>query len=265
MDYYLYQDDAPKGPYTLGQLRSMWHAGTITSETPFCPVGGDGWLKLKVIAAQLESEIPVPSASKKPTRKRSVVWMVATLVAMGTAFGLYKIAHRATPVAEAPASLLPANFQPRLVDFMREGSRLAALISQGVQITTFGEQLATTRAAFEMLEEQWPIEQSREARSEFQNALRGWALTHELWRHSITDYSRSLGSTSDPQLIAVLENYAPGRILHNGPGKFYEKTFDGQLGPEYIPFNANIRLLMKIGSEHYTTGKELIEAARSQK
>lgn len=57
MNYYLFQNDEPKGPFTLGQLRSMWHAGSITGETHYCEVGSDQWLRLKLLIDQLE---PLP-------------------------------------------------------------------------------------------------------------------------------------------------------------------------------------------------------------
>ncbi len=61
MNYYLFQNDETKGPYTLGQLRSMWHAGTITGETHYCVAGSDQWLRLKLMITELES-----SAKQQP-------------------------------------------------------------------------------------------------------------------------------------------------------------------------------------------------------
>lgn len=60
MNYYLYQNDEPKGPYTLGQLRSMWHAGTITGETHYCVVGSDKWKRLKLMIDELEPTAQPP-------------------------------------------------------------------------------------------------------------------------------------------------------------------------------------------------------------
>jgi hypothetical protein len=61
VNYYLYQNDEPKGPYTLGQLRSMWHAGSITGETHYCVAGSDQWLRLKLMITELE-----PLAKQQP-------------------------------------------------------------------------------------------------------------------------------------------------------------------------------------------------------
>ena len=35
MSYYLHEDGKTRGPFTIGQLRSMWNAGTINLETTF--------------------------------------------------------------------------------------------------------------------------------------------------------------------------------------------------------------------------------------
>jgi hypothetical protein len=63
MSYYIAQNDETKGPYTIGQLRSMWNAGTITGETLFCQEGYDQWLPLRQLQTELE---PPPVASAPP-------------------------------------------------------------------------------------------------------------------------------------------------------------------------------------------------------
>jgi hypothetical protein len=60
MSYYIVQNDETKGPLTIGQLRSMWNAGTVNSDTLYCEEGFDTWLHLRVLAEQLES----PSVEK---------------------------------------------------------------------------------------------------------------------------------------------------------------------------------------------------------
>jgi len=63
MSFYILQSDETKGPYTIGQLRSMWSAGAITGSTLYCEDGYDEWLPLSGIADQLES--PPPAAQHR--------------------------------------------------------------------------------------------------------------------------------------------------------------------------------------------------------
>jgi hypothetical protein len=58
MTYYLLQNDEKRGPYTIGQLRTMWSSGALTSETLYstkadAKTDGD-WLPLEFIIDQLE-------------------------------------------------------------------------------------------------------------------------------------------------------------------------------------------------------------------
>lgn len=68
MSYYLLQNDETKGPYTIGQLRSMWNSGAITGDTFYCEEGYKEWLRLTFIADQLEGEFPssIPVRSPPP-------------------------------------------------------------------------------------------------------------------------------------------------------------------------------------------------------
>ena len=59
MSYYILLNDEAKGPYTIGQLRSMWNAGAITQETPFCEEGYEDWMPLRRLISELEPP-PLP-------------------------------------------------------------------------------------------------------------------------------------------------------------------------------------------------------------
>ena len=58
MSYFILQQDDAKGPYTIGQLRSMWNSGSITADTLYCQEGFDQWLPLLQLRGELE---PVPA------------------------------------------------------------------------------------------------------------------------------------------------------------------------------------------------------------
>ena len=79
--YYFVLNDETKGPYTSGQLCSMWDAGAITGETLYCQEGYSDWLPLRRLQPVLEPPPPVatnpPVYIPSPSHKqRSVGWGV---------------------------------------------------------------------------------------------------------------------------------------------------------------------------------------------
>src|SRR5439155_2248187 len=54
MRYWIIQNRESKGPYTIAQLRSMWHSGAITGDTLYCAEGSNVWLTLEARAPELE-------------------------------------------------------------------------------------------------------------------------------------------------------------------------------------------------------------------
>ncbi len=53
-DYYLQLDDKEQGPFTIRQLRSLWDAAKITSETLYTQPGMAGWRPLSDILSTIE-------------------------------------------------------------------------------------------------------------------------------------------------------------------------------------------------------------------
>jgi hypothetical protein len=71
MSYYIIEGEETKGPFTIGQLRSMWNTGSITGKTMHCQEGDESWRPLSSILDQLE---PPPVVVQQP----SVVMVRAT-------------------------------------------------------------------------------------------------------------------------------------------------------------------------------------------
>ncbi len=55
MSYYIDQNNETKGPYTIGELRSMWSSGSINDDTLYHEEGYDTWLHMRVLRSELES------------------------------------------------------------------------------------------------------------------------------------------------------------------------------------------------------------------
>lgn len=66
-----------KGPYTLGQIRSMWKSGSVTADVQYAEVGGDAWHPVLSIA---EAPAAGPPVGTK---------IVNIIAAFCVAFGLF--------------------------------------------------------------------------------------------------------------------------------------------------------------------------------
>src|SRR6185436_17116391 len=65
MRYSIIQNRETRGPYTIGQLRSMWNSGAITGDTLYCEEGSDDWRTLSDLLHELEppaTVLPTPTA-----------------------------------------------------------------------------------------------------------------------------------------------------------------------------------------------------------
>jgi hypothetical protein len=85
MSYYILQNDETKGPYTIGQLRSMWNAGAITGQTHYCKEGYSRWFPLSGLQSELESPPPQPSLPPQLHQqpKQPIAPQVQTIEATG--------------------------------------------------------------------------------------------------------------------------------------------------------------------------------------
>ena len=83
MGYYINQNGENYGPYTIGQLRSMWSAGQVTGDTLYCEEGYSEWLHLSILAKELDTreQSPPPHPMVKAgIRKPLLVGGVASVV-----------------------------------------------------------------------------------------------------------------------------------------------------------------------------------------
>lgn len=55
MNYYVRLDNETKGPYTIGQLHSMWNSGLLTADTLYCEKDHGEWLQLRLLVDRPES------------------------------------------------------------------------------------------------------------------------------------------------------------------------------------------------------------------
>ena len=89
MEYYINKDDKQTGPFTIGQLRSMWSSGSLTTATLFWHEGATGWLPLRTISTDLEP-IPTPKHAVTP-EPQTISTTRPTIVRTAKSRGIYII------------------------------------------------------------------------------------------------------------------------------------------------------------------------------
>ena len=91
--FYLHRDGAQTGPFTIGQLRSMWQSGSITAQTQYWFEGAPEWRPLINILRLLEPPaVAAPVAAPQITRAR---YNTRTGLFTGTTLLLVKLAVQA--------------------------------------------------------------------------------------------------------------------------------------------------------------------------
>lgn len=100
MQHYLISDNGQtQGPFTITQLRSMWHSGAVTGETLYCEEGSDVWLHLRVLEQQLEEQSAPTTPSRttvaRSTRVRSIYIILGILFGYLGFHNLYAGYHKA--------------------------------------------------------------------------------------------------------------------------------------------------------------------------
>jgi hypothetical protein len=68
MGYFIHLNGETRGPYTIGQLRTMWNTGAVTADTLYCEDGGKEWLQLKVLADEFERPPEMPPIIPPPEK-----------------------------------------------------------------------------------------------------------------------------------------------------------------------------------------------------
>jgi hypothetical protein len=159
MSYFIDQHGDTKGPYTIGQLRSMWHAGVITGDTLYCEEGYEEWLHLRVLAGELEPQLqppPIPQQSiatspliPRPKSRAPTTLAVVTLAVVGLLLVLWFVGHLADspddhntdePMAASGIESLPpitVKLNNALLRVLKMTDELDALYKRGCSSTEF--------------------------------------------------------------------------------------------------------------------------------
>ncbi len=149
---------------------------------------------------------------------------------------------------------VPEIFKTQLMKFLEEGSKTNAKASQGVSFMEYREQVANTKAAYDMISSTWPKTLSAECRGDFEKAIKAWNLTLNLWQMKI--------NASDEPVEPDVNGFAAFAELE---GERLVTKFHGGGFPvwayknkKYLPFDENIIVLLTIGGESFNSGRDKI-------
>jgi len=131
-------------------------------------------------------------------------------------------------------------FRRDLKAFIEAGSRLTSLGQQGVNFSSYSDQLATVKSRFDLIKDAWPKNYAGSARTDFDEAINAWSGAHILWKKLVNGETYEYGK----QRIAEMRTFYP--IL--------ETEDDG----EKLPLRKNVRILLGEGSSRFEHGRSTI-------
>ena len=70
--YYLILNERQAGPYTMGQLKSMWQTGLVTAQTQYWFESAESWRPLLELASMLDRPYPIQLSERAATSTHNI-------------------------------------------------------------------------------------------------------------------------------------------------------------------------------------------------
>ncbi len=157
--------------------------------------------------------------------------------------------------AEPPA--VSAAFENQLLQFLGEGAKTTAMAAQGLPYGDFLKQMVNTRAAYDLVLSIWPGNFAADAKNDFGKAIQGWQLALELWGLRISQGD----NPTEPDINGFDQytTYALKELKFETYGKDY--LVADYRGRYYLPFDANIGVLLEVAGKSFDTARARILSA----
>ena len=141
--------------------------------------------------------------------------------------------------------------------FLEEGAKTNAFADQGVSYMQLQEQVANTKAAYDLISVTWPPTLAVGCREKFEKAIEGWDLTIKLWLDKIKERDEP----TEPNINSF------ARFMAYAPDKLVVETHDNGFivadyrGKRFLPFDANISVLLTVAGISFNEGRtEILRA-----
>lgn len=256
MEYYIAQNDETNGPYTIGQLRTMWNSGAITGETLYCQEGWSEWLPLSAMiekfeppASILPQNAPSPllllSILKSKLGKAIVVGLVCLgaiilfinvsapsndknevneSVATQSQTSPTKVAQQVDPNEPMSAPKygldpIPMKFQNQLIDTLTRTDDLDAMIKRGCTFEEFTSVFNPIEQSAQRLQDALPLNDPR---------MHIFLAAYERYQVVAVKLSQNASQSelSDADLFASLPKVFLLKILNGTLDENEQKIFD---------------------------------------
>lgn len=150
---------------------------------------------------------------------------------------------------------IPSDLKTKLNKLLADGSVLNAMTEQGVTYSDYSQQLAQTKADYDLARATWPSDLLPEAQQAFDRAFEGWALVHYLWDAKIRD----LDTPTEPDInkYAEIVSYA-GEDMLTIQKRDANYIVPAYRGKKYLPFDDTIGILMSLASNHFHDAQAMI-------
>jgi hypothetical protein len=150
---------------------------------------------------------------------------------------------------------VPDIFKTQLMKFLEEGTKTNAKASQGVSYLELREQMANTKAAYDLMSSTWPPTLAVDCRSDFEKALNGWNLTLYIWELKF----KKSDEPTEPNINGY-ERYVAFAGIDHLVLKVHESDFvvEEYRGKIYLPFDENIPVLLAIAGSSFNEGRDKI-------
>lgn len=149
----------------------------------------------------------------------------------------------------------------QLLEYLKEASKLSTLSNEGTTTyRVFITQLSNTKAAFANVESAWPENLQPDALDSFKKSHLGYELAANLWDSKIQQADQP--REPDKHGWELFHNYAGKLIVEDTYGSdFVVKEWRGY---RYLPYDANIPILLTIANTYFDAGRKAILPALEQ-
>lgn len=143
-------------------------------------------------------------------------------------------------------------FKTTLVQYLKDGGKLASMIETGLNYGELRDEAATSNATFALLDETWPESLPEKARNAFRLSQKGYVLALQLWKLKIEDKNETPFIPQEPDKNGFKEfiDYTKGKInlVHYGddPNRCILAT------------DENIQTLITFASTYFTIGRSTV-------
>jgi hypothetical protein len=158
------------------------------------------------------------------------------------------------PIGCSQKPTIPEIFKAQLLKFLEEGTKTNAKAEQGVSYSELREQVASTKAAYDLLKSTWPASLPTEMQKDFDRGIHAWELTVHLWNLKVGKKD----NPTEPDINGwnnYLTEFEDHLVIRTYDSSYIVEDYRGK---RYLPFDENISALLTVAGVSFNTGRTKI-------